>query len=77
MPPPTFGFSVGGFVAVTGLIVAVVRALQGISDDLVELKELQDELNHLKNLFDFIIYRECNIRTKWRKIVRDDLDRKC
>lgn len=54
MVAPTFGFSVGDFVAVTGLIVAVVRALQGVSDDLVELKELQDELDHLKTVFEFI-----------------------
>jgi hypothetical protein len=54
MPPPTFGFSVGDFVAVTTLIVTIVQALRGISDDLIELKELQDELNHLKSLFDLI-----------------------
>lgn len=54
MTPPTFGFSVGDFVAITGLIVTIVQALRGISDDLIELKELQNELNHLKSLFDLI-----------------------
>lgn len=54
MPLPTFGFSVGDFVAVTSLIVTIVQALRGISDDLIELKELQNELNHLKGLFNLI-----------------------
>jgi DNA repair ATPase RecN len=54
MAAPAFGFSVGDFVAVTSLIVSVVQAIRGISDDLIELKELQDELNHLQSLFEQI-----------------------
>ena len=52
MAAPAFGFSVGDFVAVTSLIVSVVQAIRGTSDDLIELKELQDELNHLQSLFE-------------------------
>lgn len=54
MVTPSFGFSIGDFVAVTGLIVTVVQSLRGISDDLIELQELQVELCHLKNLFEVI-----------------------
>ncbi|KAN0071199.1 hypothetical protein V8E54_010630 [Elaphomyces granulatus] len=54
MAAPAFGFSVGDFIAVTSLIVSVVQAIRGISDDLIELKELQDELNHLQSLFEQI-----------------------
>jgi hypothetical protein len=41
---PAFGFSVGDFVAVIGLIAKVYRALDEASLDYKELDEAKDEL---------------------------------
>jgi hypothetical protein len=54
MVVPAFGFSVGDFVAVTSLIVAVVQALRGTSDDIRELKVTEEQLTHLKSILEQI-----------------------
>jgi hypothetical protein len=51
-PALFFGFSIGDFIAVTSLIVSIIQALRGISDDLFDVKELQHELNHMQSIFE-------------------------
>jgi hypothetical protein len=50
MVVPAFGFSVGDFITVTSLIVDIVQALRGTSDDIRELKETEQQLTHLKSV---------------------------
>jgi hypothetical protein len=47
-----FGFGAADFLAMMGLIVSVVQALGRIASYRVEEKQLQRELDHLKDPFE-------------------------
>lgn len=51
---PAFGFSVGDFIAVSNLVVSVVKALQSTSEDQAELKAIQEQLCHLQELIESV-----------------------